>query len=315
MIVKQTVRIALFVPAILLAATAMNACGKKSSKKVDSLLVGKSEVVDSIEIGKEFSVEGTLSKSDDEGYGLERTFKLEVEAESNLALEHAILSSCENDGEATTVYLMESSDGAIKIASMEFEGYSHVAESQFPGLVTAKSYLFTVLFIADMPCQILGATFKIQSSGQPLTVPDPAPFPSPDTDPTVQPAPGPNPSPTPTPDPTSSDLLGTWKHEVAGVYSVVQRFDNSHVGNERFVYDGSVLYDLDYSYNLDTSKTLHELVLIVTKINQKDSDVEVNVGDKNYCIFQLVSASTMKLECDEAMPTEFSPDAQDYQRQ
>jgi len=248
-------------------------------------------VVSDIEIGKEFEVAGVFVKSTDGGYGLEKSFNLEVAESSNLGLDSDIMSSCENEGEPTSIFLMESSDRTFKISSKEFEGYTHVAGSGFPGQIAGGKYVFTVLFVADVPCEVVGASFKLKSSvAQPTTTPGPS-------------------------DTTINTLAGTWKNEELGVYSLVLRLDSSGTGNETLVYEGAKFYDLDYSYTYDTTKSPKQLVQTVTKINYKDSDLEINVGDKNYCIYVELSATALKMECDEVMPTVFSSEAEEFRRQ
>ncbi len=309
----QKSRLTFLLAGILTTGFAMSACGKKSAKKVENLFPVNNAGATNIEIGKEFEASGPLTKSSDGGYGMEKSFNLEVTEVSSISLESAILSSCENDGEATSMFLMENSDGTFKISSKEFEGYTYVAEGQFPGNIAAGKYVFTVLFIADMPCEIMSASFKLNGSSTQLK--DPAAVPADTTGPTGPTGPADTTGPTGPADTTTNSLVGTWKNEEVGVYSALMQLDSSGTGNEKFVYEGAQLYDLDYSYTFDTTKSPMQLVLTVTKINFKDSGVEVSVGDKNYCIYEVLSSSSLKMECDEVMPSAFSTDAQEFQRQ
>lgn len=294
-------------------------CGKSDKKSKDSPSSSDALSVTAIEVGREFSVTGTMSPSGD-GFAWQQEFRWVSSAEENLAIrEVASMTECPDGAEISTFYMVTSADGVTKLASVPVDGYTY-REGQFPGKVGPATYNLTLVMAASGACKIHGANFVLEVASAPLNPqnPDPQPSnepnpePTPSAEPTVQPTPDPQPSPvSPAVD---ARIVGSWRTGLDGVFVDDLLLSSDGRGSEKIVIEGSTFVNFEFSLSSDTSVTPARLTMTVTRVIERSSDAEIAVGDKNFCIYEPQVSGKLRLECDAQFPVEFSPEAAIYDR-
>jgi|GEM_PF-3077508 len=315
------------IAALILSALVFGACGKKDDDKKGGSGSGDAGPAQSVEVGKEFSLNGDLAR-DGEGYTLQRNFAFGLQDSKVLRIaERSSVYKCEGDGDLMPIFMVSSADGSIKVASAEIEGFKYV-EGSFPGALPSGTFSLSILYFSGSPCQIIGANLVLEAvdaqNPSPDTdgpdspsTPSPGPTPVPTSTPSPTPTPIPDPTPAPTPAPAAFDsrLVGTWRTEMTGVFSDTMTFAADGKGRDKIIVEGSVYVDLELTVDTDIQKSPAQLTMTVTNILQKSADADVSVGDKNYCIYQVISATELKLECDASMPSGFTDEAQTFTKQ